>query len=59
MPVSEGPDQFRPSHENAACNANNPTESPFTEGDQILCNCCGSEYLVRQTDEGKMKLEEL
>jgi hypothetical protein len=42
-----------------SCNANNPCDPPFGQGDEILCNYCGCEYEVRVTDEGKPKLREI
>lgn len=41
-----------------SCNANNPSDPPFGDGDEILCNYCGTEYLVKVTDEGRLKLRE-
>ena len=41
-----------------SCSANNPSEG-FGDGDEILCNYCGTEYLVKVTDEGKPKFKEL
>ncbi len=40
-----------------SCNANNPIE--FGDGDELLCNYCGSEYRVKVSDEGRAKLREL
>ena len=39
-------------------NANNPADPPFGDGDEILCNYCGSEYEVRVNDEGRAKFRE-
>ena len=41
------------------CNANNPVEMALRDGDETSCNYCGSEYKVRITDEGRLKLKEL
>jgi transcription elongation factor Elf1 len=41
-----------------SCNANNPADEPFGNGEQVLCNYCGTEYDVKVTDEGKLKLRE-
>ncbi len=41
------------------CNANNPCDPAFGDGDEILCNYCGDQYAVRVTDEGKAKLREI
>ncbi len=40
------------------CNANNPVDPPFGDGDEVLCNYCGSEFLARVSDEGRLKLKE-
>jgi hypothetical protein len=40
------------------CNANNPTDPPFGNGDEVLCNYCGSEFSVKVTDEGRAKFRE-
>lgn len=42
-----------------SCNANNPTEEPLADQDEVLCNYCGSQYKVILTDEGRLKLKEL
>lgn len=39
------------------CSANNPTDPPFGDGDEVLCNYCGSSFDVRVTDEGKIKFK--
>lgn len=40
-----------------SCSANNPSEG-FGDGDEVLCNYCGSEYEVRVNDEGRVKFRE-
>lgn len=42
-----------------SCNANNPLGDPIGDGDEVLCNYCGTEYKVRINDEGKLKLKEM
>lgn len=42
-----------------SCNANNPVDPPFGDGDELLCNYCGSEYRVTVSDEGRVKFKEL
>ena len=42
-----------------SCNANNPCDPPFGDGDELLCNYCGTEYRVKVTDEGKARLREM
>lgn len=40
------------------CNANNPVDETFGDGDEVRCNYCGTEFRVKITDEGRMKLRE-
>jgi len=40
------------------CNANNPYDDGFGDGDDILCYYCGQEYRVQVTDEGRLRLKE-
>jgi hypothetical protein len=42
-----------------SCSANNPTGEPFGDGDEILCNYCGTEYRVKITEEGRLQLKEM
>lgn len=42
-----------------SCNANNPADPPFGDGDEVLCNYCGTEYAIKVNDEGKAKFKEL
>ncbi len=42
-----------------SCNANNPCDPPIGDGDEVLCNYCGSEYRVKVTEEGRPKFKEL
>jgi len=39
------------------CNANNPCDPPIEEGDEVICNYCGANYLVRVSESGKLKLK--
>jgi transcription elongation factor Elf1 len=41
-----------------SCNANNPTDPPFGNDDEVLCNYCGAEFRVKVTDEGKARFRE-
>ncbi len=41
-----------------ACNANNPYDDPFGDGDEVLCYYCGQEYRVQVSDEGRLRLRE-
>ena len=38
------------------CNANNPID--FGDGDELLCNYCGTTFVARVNDSGKAKLRE-
>jgi transcription elongation factor Elf1 len=40
------------------CNANNPYDDAFGDGDDVLCFYCGQEYKVRVSDEGRLRLQE-
>ena len=40
------------------CNANNPYGDGFKVGEEIRCFYCGTEYKVKVTDTGKLKLKE-
>ncbi len=42
-----------------SCNANNPCDPPFGDGDELFCNYCGCEYRVKVSDEGKLRLREI
>jgi transcription elongation factor Elf1 len=41
-----------------ACNANNPLDDGFGDGDAIRCFYCGQEVQVTVTDGGRLKLRE-
>ena len=41
------------------CSANNPVDPAFGEGDEVLCNYCGTEYRAKVSDEGRLKLREV
>jgi hypothetical protein len=40
------------------CNANNPYDEGFGDGDEVLCYYCGQEYKVLVNDEGRLRLRE-
>jgi transcription elongation factor Elf1 len=40
------------------CSANNPVDPPFTDADELLCNYCGAQFVVKLTDDGRVKLKE-
>ncbi len=41
------------------CNANNPLEDALADGQELLCNYCGCEFLVKAQDNGRFKFKEL
>jgi DNA-directed RNA polymerase subunit RPC12/RpoP len=40
------------------CNANNPYDESFRDGDEVRCFYCGSEFRVRVDENGKIRLRE-
>ena len=40
------------------CDANNPTDPPFGDGDEVLCNFCGMYWNAFVNEDGKLKLKE-
>lgn len=42
-----------------SCSADNPTEEPFGNGAEVMCNYCGTEFKATVSEEGKLKLREL
>jgi hypothetical protein len=40
------------------CNANNPYDDSFGDGDEIRCYYCGQEFRVEVNDSGKLRLRE-
>lgn len=42
-----------------SCSAHNPVGDALQDGEEVLCNYCGSEFQVRVSDGGKLKLREL
>jgi hypothetical protein len=40
-----------------ACSAHNPFE-PFGNGDDVLCNWCGLQFLALVDEDGNLKLKE-
>jgi transcription elongation factor Elf1 len=41
-----------------SCNANNPYDDAFGDGDEVLCYYCGQEFKVQVDDEGRLRLRE-
>jgi len=56
---SSGPSTRFKEFDCPSCNANNPADPPFGDGEEILCNYCGTQYRVKVTEEGRLKLKEL
>lgn len=42
-----------------SCNANNPWPDGFKDGDEVICHYCGTSFITRISDEGKLKLREI
>ena len=40
------------------CNANNPYDDGFGDGDEVLCYYCGQEYKVLVNEDGRLRLRE-
>jgi transcription elongation factor Elf1 len=38
------------------CNANNPYDDAFGDGDEIRCYYCGQEFKVEVNDSGRLRL---
>jgi DNA-directed RNA polymerase subunit RPC12/RpoP len=38
------------------CNANNPVPDRFKGGDEVNCNYCGTTFMVKVRDNGRLKL---
>lgn len=41
------------------CNANNPWDDGFGDGDEIRCYYCGQEWKAIVSDEGRLRLREV
>ncbi|HEX8818746.1 MAG TPA: hypothetical protein VF794_02370 [Archangium sp.] len=54
-----GPKGSRKDFDCPDCNANNPTEEPLSDGQEVLCNYCGMEFVVKALDNGRFKFKEL
>jgi hypothetical protein len=42
-----------------ACDANNPYDDGFGDGDEVLCYYCGLEYRVAVSEDGRLRLREI
>jgi transcription elongation factor Elf1 len=38
------------------CNANNPVDESFGNGDEVRCYYCGAGFQVQVNDEGRLRL---
>ena len=56
-PSSRGPKSIR-EFDCPSCNASNPLGDPAAERDEVMCNYCGSEYVVSFNSEGRPRLKE-
>ena len=41
------------------CNANNPYDDPFGDGDEVRCFYCGQAFQARVSGGGRVRLREL
>lgn len=41
-----------------SCNANNPADPPITDGAEVLCHYCGTEFRVSLSD-GRVRFKEV
>jgi hypothetical protein len=41
------------------CNANNPYDDSFGDGDEVRCYYCGQEFRADVNDSGKLRLREV
>lgn len=41
------------------CNANNPYDDGFGDGDEVRCYYCGQEFRAEVSDAGRLRLKEL
>ena len=69
MPVDQYDDDEKPTGEDLGrarrftdfdcpdCNANNPVDDAFGDGDEVRCYYCGQEFKAQVNDSGKLKLK--
>jgi hypothetical protein len=69
MPIDQYDDDEKPSGDDLGrdrrfqdfdcpdCNANNPYDDGFGDGDEIRCYYCGQEFRVDVSDSGKLRLK--
>jgi hypothetical protein len=41
------------------CNANNPHDDGFGDGDEVRCHYCGQEFEAHVTEAGRLRLKEI
>ncbi|MET0402603.1 MAG: hypothetical protein ABW123_09380 [Cystobacter sp.] len=41
------------------CSANNPLDDALADGQEVLCNYCGCEFVVKMADNGRFKFREV
>jgi hypothetical protein len=42
-----------------SCSANNPYDTGFAPGDEVLCYYCGARYLVKLSEGGRVTFREI
>jgi hypothetical protein len=69
MPIDEYEEEDKPEGEDLGrarrftdfdcpdCNANNPCDDAFGDGEEIRCYYCGQEFRVDVTDSGRLRLK--
>jgi len=70
MPIDQYDDDEKPSGDDLGrdrrfkdfdcpdCNANNPYDDSFGDGDEVRCYYCGQEFKAQVTDAGRLRLKE-
>jgi hypothetical protein len=51
-----GRDRRFPDFDCPDCNANNPHDDSFGDGDEVRCYYCGQEFLAEVNDSGRLRL---
>jgi len=57
--VGEGSSRRFQDFDCPACNANNPYDDGFGDGDEVLCYYCGQEFTAKVSDGGRLRLREV
>ena len=70
MPIDQYDDDEKPSGDDLGrkrrfsdfdcpdCNANNPYDDSFGDGDEVRCYYCGQEFKAEVNDSGRLRLKE-